>query len=83
MGKQNNVDPWEELANAIVIKAAADWRRANKRLRRNPYNGAAHREIDEIEKFFMSGWYTVLTAIPGERLIKMLKEEADNETKRI
>ena len=37
-------------------------------------------EAREIEKFFLSKWYTVLTDVDGEYLLNKLKEEFADES---
>lgn len=69
-------DPCERLANAIVIQAAEDYRAALKRIKRNPKNRDAIDEALQIERFFRSGWYQVLTSVDGEYMIRRLQEEA-------
>ena len=69
------IDPYQELANAIVIMAAKDYRRALRIQRRNPDSHAAKIKIDEIERFFRSEWYQLLTSVDGEMLITRLREE--------
>lgn len=73
--EETKMDPWQSLANAIVISAAKDYRTALRRLRRNPKNKTALSEIAELERFFRSDWYAMLTNVPGEALIRKLKEE--------
>ena len=73
--EETKMDPWHSLANAIVIQAAKDYRVALRRLRRNPNNKSALSEIVDLERFFRSEWYAALTNVPGELLIKKLKEE--------
>ena len=73
--KRPELDPYQELANAIVIMAAKDYRHALRIQRRNPDSQAARIKIDEFERFFRSGWYRLLTDVDGEMLIKKLKEE--------
>ena len=68
-------DPWRSLADAIVIQAAKDYRKALGRLRRNPDNASAKTELAKIERFFRSDWYDSLTSVPGELIIRKLKEE--------
>ena len=68
-------DPYESLANAIILQAAKDYRNALKRLKKYP-----HREIDlymkqEVEQFFRSDWYSCLTTVDPEILIRKLNEE--------
>ncbi len=69
-------DPYERLSNAIVIQAAEDYRAALKRIKRNPKNQDAVDEALQIERFFRSGWYQVLTSVDGEYMIRRLQEEA-------
>ena len=73
--RKPELDPYQELANAIVIMAAKDYRRALRIQRRNPGSHAAKIRIDEIERFFRSEWCMVLTAVDGNALIARLKEE--------
>ena len=68
-------DPYERLANAIVIQVAEDYRAALKRIKRNPKNRDAVDEALQIERFFRSGWYQVLTSVDGEYMIRRLQEE--------
>ena len=66
---------WEELANAIIIQAAEDWRRAMRHLSRHPSSMAAKAIIRETEEFFLSEYYMLLTTYDGHTLLKRLKEE--------
>ena len=69
-------DPYEKLANAIVLQAVKDYRDALKRLKKKPGNQAAMSDAMECERFFHSGWYKTLTSVDGEYLIQKLREEA-------
>lgn len=69
-------DPYERLANAIILQAAEDYRRAVKKARRDPGNRDAASDVFLAEQFFRSGWYGVLTTVDGEFLIRKLREEA-------
>lgn len=69
-------DPYENLANAIVLQAVKDYRDALKRLKKKPGNQAAMSVAMECERFFRSGWYKTLTSVDGEYLIQKLREEA-------
>ena len=66
---------YEMLANAIIEQAAKDFRAAQKKLKKNPYNVIAQRTIREVEVFFLSNWFKVLTTANGPTILKMLKEE--------
>lgn len=59
-------DPYHNLANAIIVMAADDYIRAIKSkdiLRQR-----------EIESFFYSDWYQVLTNVDPFELVESLKE---------
>ena len=75
MAKTNNGDPYENLANAIVLSAVEDYRKALKKYSRNLNNKSAKAEVDSLERFFRSQWYSVLTSVEGEFLIQKLRAE--------
>ncbi len=68
-------DPYERLANAIVLQAVSDYRVALKKIKAHPKNREAISEALEIEKFLRSGWYSILTDVDGEYLIRRLQDE--------
>ena len=68
-------DPYVRLANAIVLQAVSDYRVALKKIKAHPKNREAISEALEIEKFFRSGWYSILTDVDGEYLIRRLQDE--------
>ena len=68
-------DPYERLANAVVLQAVSDYRVALKKIKAHPKNREAISEALEIERFFRSGWYSQLTNVDGEYLIKRLQDE--------
>lgn len=70
-------DPYENLANAIVLRAVEDWRDAVHRLKRRPKSETALRMKKECEEFFRSEWFTKLTPLDGEELLKRLMKEAE------
>ena len=67
--------PYEELAAAIVQQAADDYRSALKRLSINPGNRKAAKDCEEIEDFFCSAWFSVLTDLNGEKVMDRLRKE--------
>ena len=73
-------NPYEKLANAIVLQAVSDYRAALKKVKKNSKNRDAIDEVLQIEKFFRSEWYQVLTSVDGEYLIDRLRKEV-SETK--
>ena len=71
------MDQFEGLANAIIIQAAADYRLALKQLRQNPLFQPALRMSYEVERFFRSDWFSILTRINGIELLARLKTEVE------
>lgn len=68
-------DPYERLANAFILQAVTDYRSVLKKIRRNPKNKDSVDEALRIERFFRSGWYSQLTSVDGEYLIRRLRDE--------
>ena len=58
------MNPYEELANAIVLQAVKDYRLQEDK-----------RELASIERFFRSAWFSTLTSINPEMLISKLRKE--------
>lgn len=70
------MNPYENLANAIIIQACKDYRKAYKRyLRRYRSTDKPDAELVELERFFRSDWYKNLTAVDGEYLMDRIKKE--------
>lgn len=61
------IEPYQELANAIIIQAANDYRKALK------YDDRGMKR--DCLRFFRSEWFQILTKIDGEALIEKLKSE--------
>ena len=68
-------DPWEKLAQAIIVQAAHDYRMARKHMAKPDLRYTAQNTISECEEFFRSNWFRHLTRVDGERLLRMLEEE--------
>lgn len=73
-------DPVENMANAIVLQAVADYRNALNGVGYGPI--PAEQVIVELEKFFRSTWYQMLTRVKGEYLIERLKQEHQEKLKK-
>jgi len=65
----------EELANATVLQGVRDYRAARKRLNEKPDDREATKRVRECERFFRSGWFSVLTDLDGRLILRKLKEE--------
>jgi len=89
------MDPYEELAHAIVVQAVKDYQEANLFLKRHPHtpdldteeakkdkrkNALLNKiikyegEMNEIERFFHSEWFELLSNLNGEVLLNKVCE---------
>lgn len=59
------MNPYQELANAVIILAVKDYRRT-----KNPAERKA------LEQFFRSEWFSFLSNLNGEVLLEQLQKEA-------
>jgi hypothetical protein len=57
-------NPWERLANGIILQAVEDYRMLENA-----------EDLEEIEEFFRSEWFEVLTTLDPHYLIAQLKSE--------
>ena len=58
------MDPYQGLANAIVLQAVKDYRLHDN-----------EQELARIERFFRSDWFSVLTNVDPKILITKLRKE--------
>jgi len=72
------MDFYTELANAIVIQAAKDYRKALKTLKRYPRYEPARATVAEVEDFFRSDWYRTLTSVDAEMLMRKIRREIND-----
>lgn len=71
---------YEELANAIVIRAVEDYRRLKRKAEKHPDDKLIRDEMRHIERFFKSQWFYALTSINPDRLIRLLNAEQGKVT---
>ena len=69
-------DTYENLANAIIIQAAKDYRAASKALKKPSGGMAALKTVRECERFFRSDWFRSLTSVDGRAVLEQLRKEA-------
>lgn len=62
------MNPYENLANAIILQAAKDYRLTDD-----------EQQLQETERFFRSSWFGVLSKVDPEFLIKELRKEKRND----
>ena len=69
------IDNYNNLANAIILQAVKDYRKALHTLSHYPNNRSAQYERRSIEQFFCSDYFSVLTNLNPEMLIVRLNKE--------
>lgn len=67
--------PYENLANAIILSAVADYREVLQRWTQHPEKRSYIAEKQSLERFFRSDWFSVLTSLDPEVLISKLMQE--------
>jgi len=84
------MESYERLANAIIIEAVKDYRKAIRFLKHHPHTPELDKdpqqnalrdkvvknenERDVAERFFRSGWFEMLSSLDGEVLLKKVCE---------
>ncbi|WP_444643564.1 hypothetical protein ACRQU7_02965 [Caproiciproducens sp. R1] len=71
------MEPYESLANAIIVQAVKDYREALQRLDRHPEKNDYKAEVKSIERFFCSNWYQMLTDLDGTLLMRKIREKLE------
>lgn len=69
------VNPYEVLANAIILQAVKDYRQAIKLSAIKADGRRPERLKGELEAFFLSPWFAELTTMDGKRLLQRLQDE--------
>lgn len=69
------------LAEAIILQAVSDYRRANWKLCKCPYHAEAQKTKTACERFFRSNWFSILTNLDGKQLLHDLKKQMGLEGK--
>lgn len=72
-----NYRPYENLAEAIILAAVSDYRSALKRLKRRPEDPKAREKRLEIEAFFFSEEFRILSNLEPEMLAGRLCREVN------
>ena len=72
---QSHEDGYSNLGNAIILQAVKDYRDALRTLRYNPHSTERQKMKSEVEKFFVSDLFSILTNIDGRMLMKKLQQE--------
>lgn len=72
---ESTEENWEALAHHIILQAVADYRRAARKLMKDPDHVDAMADQHEIERFFFSEWFGVLTDLNGKLILARLRRE--------
>ena len=64
------MNPYQLLANAIIAQAALDYREVLLAWSKDTANVNIIIEKKDLEEFFLSGWFGVLSDLNGEVLMK-------------
>ena len=73
---------YEELANAIVLQAFKDYRKALFKLVQEPEEWKHRSTKKKLERFFHSKWYRTLTNLDPAILMQEAKRQADINVER-
>ncbi len=71
------MNPYESLANGIILQAVKDYRTALKDLKKRPTYDPAIVMKRDCERFFQSAWFAELTTVDGRMLMRKLQEEVN------
>lgn len=69
---------YQNLANAIIQSAASDYRTVLKIIKKRP-DMRKICKLDELEAFFHSGWFSILTNLDGDYILNRIKKEVAEE----
>lgn len=72
-------DNWEKLANAIIVTAVKDFRKEYRQLLKNPKSRMAEAEVASLIRFFTSEYFSSLTSVDGEFLVRKLKSKVEEK----
>ena len=82
MGNVEYADCYAELANAIVLQAFKDYRKALFKLVQEPEEWKHRSSKKKLERFFHSKWYRTLTDLDPAILMQEAKRQADINVER-
>ena len=75
-GDKDNLNEWERLANAIIARAAYDYRLALCRCLTSPdIDEKAEIRVSECKIFFTSKWFTALTSLDPVAFMEELERD--------
>lgn len=75
MSHETSIPAEQMLANAIIVKAAEDYRTSIRNLKINPKHKESLIMLQDCESFFESQWYQMLTSVDGKMIMRKIREE--------
>ena len=70
------MNSWENLAQAVIVQAAKDYRSAAIQHKKHPKRIVHILMMQDCEEFFLSDRFCLMTKLDGENLLKRIKEES-------
>lgn len=70
---------YENLANAIIVQAVVDYRKELDILEKRPGDLTAKAHIKKLEHFFRSEYFSVLTNIDPDYMMRRVQESSFSE----
>lgn len=68
------IDPYQELANAIIVTASRDYMSAYKKFLRT---GEGYGKVMKEEKFFFTEWFSVLSDANPTYLVEAMRKKCE------
>ena len=66
------LDPYQELANAIIVSASKDYMRAYKKYLRT---GLDYDKVMKEERFFFTDWFNILSDANPDYLVSAIRKK--------
>lgn len=71
---QRTIDPYEELANAIIVAASRDYMSVYRKYLRT---GEGYEKVIKEEKFFYSDWFGILSNANPDYLVAAMRKKCE------
>ena len=68
------LDPYQELANAIIVSASKDYMRAYKKYLRT---GEGYANVMKEERFFFTDWFNTLSDANPDYLVSAMRKKCE------
>ena len=68
------IDPYQKLANAIIVTASRDYMSAYKKFLRS---GEGYEKVMREEKFFYTEWFSILSDANPDYLIEAMRKKCE------